>query len=207
MMTDPNEYWLLLYRIQDANNLANTLGQASPIPIPSDEPILFIDLNKRQIESPEFLSVKHDHHAETIFFSVDRYFDSVDLATKTCVIHYINADNQSRIYAVPYYDTIKEKDKIIFPWCISGEVTKKEGPVKFSVRFYEVDIDNRCFLYNLNTQPAISKVLYGMDSTIPEEYCSLDMQFEQEVLDRLSRLEKLYDIYWLDLVDNEEEEV
>jgi hypothetical protein len=46
-----------------------------------------------------------------------------------------------------------------------------------------------------------------MDSTIPEEYCSLDMQFEQEVLDRLSRLEKLYDIYWLDLVDDEEGEV
>ena len=92
-----------------------------------------------------------------------------------------------------------EENKIVFPWCIAGEATKAEGIVEFSVRFYEIDIDNRCFSYNLNTQPAKSKILHGMKSTIPEEYCSLDAQFEQEVLDRLSRVERSYNLFWLDV--------
>lgn len=246
MYTKSNDYYAMLYRIQDENsplrkydtvtrynlnlsqlyyeeqgmfypititseaefNEALILHTAlyrrrsdyiSPLPVPSTEPIMHIDLNKRTIEAPEFLSVQYDHYAETVFFIVDRYFDSVDLATKTCIVQYKNALKEDRIFIVPYYDTSYEEDKIVFPWCIAGEATKAEGIVEFSVRFYEIDIDNRCFSYNLNTQPAKSKILHGMKSTIPEEYCSLDAQFEQEVLDRLSRVERSYNLFWLDV--------
>ena len=244
MYTNPNEYFSMLYRIQDENSplrrydkvtrysgritifyyeinsifypieilteneFNNKIQQygtlyqkrdnyISPIPIPSDEPILNIDLNQRTIEAPEFLSVQYDHHAETVFFKVDRYFDAVDLATKTCIVQYKNALKESRIFVVPYYDTSYEEGKIIFPWCIAGEATKAQGIVEYSVRFYEVDINNRCFLYNLSTQPAKSKVLAGMESTIPEQYYSLDVGFEQDVLDRLARVERAYNLFWL----------
>lgn len=246
MYTNANEYYAMLYRIQDKNSPLRRYIEAqkfsknittyfyedggiyysiqieseidfnnqlnnykklyvhrknymTPFPIPSDESFLTVDLNARTIEVPEFLSVQHDHHAETVFFIMDRYFDSVDLATKTCIIQYKNALKEDRIFIVPDYDIDFQKDKIIIPWCISGEATKASGIIEFSIRFYEIDIDNRTFLYNLNTQPAKSKILYGMDSSIPEEYCSLDAQFEQEVLDRLSRVEKAYNLYWLEI--------
>lgn len=253
MYTNANEYYAMLYRIQDENSPLRKYDEVtryssniityfyeqrgifypieilseqdfnvqiaiykklyrrrsdyiSPIPIPSDEPIMNIDLNRRTIQAPEFLSVQYEHHAETVFFIVDRYFDSVDLATKTCIIQYKNALKEDRIFIVPYYDTTYEENKIIFPWCISGEATKASGIVEFSVRFYEVDIDNRRFLYNLNTQPAKSKVLHGMNSTIPEDYCPLDVQFEQEVLDRLARVERNYNVYWLEIKELNEKE-
>ena len=246
MYTNPNEYYAMLYRIQDKNsplrgyievtkyagniltyfyekndlfspiNIASeeefktqlevyeklyrrSDNYTSPLQIPSNEPIMKIDLNSRTIEAPEYLSVQYDHNAETVFFIVDQYFDSVDLSTKTCIVQYKNALEEDRIFIVPYYDLSYEEGKIVFPWCISGEATKVSGPVEFSVRFYEVDIDNRKFSYNLNTQPAKSKVLHGMKSTIPEEYCSLDVQFEQEVLDRLARVERAYNLYWLEI--------
>lgn len=252
MYTNSNEYYAMLYRIQDENSPLRkydeitrysgnltlyfyeergvyypieilsesdfntqllTYGKLyrrrsdyiSPLPIPSDEPIMIVDLNQRTIQAPEYLSVQYDHHAETVFFIVDRYFDSVDLATKTGIVQYKNALKEDRIFIIPYYDTTYAENKIVFPWCISGEATKAAGIVEFSVRFYEVDIDNRCFLYNLNTQPAKSKVLHGMNSTIPEEYCSLDVQFEQEVLDRLARVEKSYNLFWLDVEEMQSE--
>lgn len=248
MYTKANEYYAMLYRIQDENSPLRKYDEItrynenivtyfyeergayysidikseiefntclaeygklyrrrsdyiSPLPIPSNEPIMKIDLNQRTIEAPEFLSVQYDHYAETVFFIIDRYFDSVDLATKTCIVQYKNALNEDRIFIVPYYDTTYEENKIVFPWCISGEATKAPGSIEFSVRFYEVDVDNRQFLYNLNTQPVKSKILHGMATTIPEEYCSLDIQFEQEVLDRLARVERAYNLYWLEVKD------
>ena len=45
-----------------------------------------------------------------------------------------------------------------------------------------------------------------MNSTIPEDYCPLDVQFEQEVLDRLARVERNYNIYWLEVKGLNEKE-
>ena len=86
MITNSDEYWKLLYLIQDRNNPAHTAGAIPPIPVPSDESLFAIDLDSRTIEAPEFLSVKYDHKAETIFFIVDRYYDNMDLANTCCVI-------------------------------------------------------------------------------------------------------------------------
>ena len=172
MITSPIEYWSLLYRIQDQNRpVITSTSQIPPIPIPKDEPFLYIDMNTRKIEPPEFLSVKQDHNAETLFFCVDRFYDSIDLSTLTCVVQYINAARESRMYAVPFYDlvTLQEEGKMLIPWCISGEATKKEGTVQFSVRFYSLDLDNRKFAYNISTIPASSQILYGMDSGAPED--------------------------------------
>ena len=54
--------------------------------LPVDEPLFEIDANSRKIDVPsEFksngLSVQGDHLAETVFFSIDRYFDYMDLST------------------------------------------------------------------------------------------------------------------------------
>ena len=72
--------------------------------LPEDEPVYEIDLNTRKINSPQFLGTQTEHGAEIIYFSVDRYFNEMDLANTTCLIQYINANNEGKIYPVPFYD-------------------------------------------------------------------------------------------------------
>ena len=108
------------------------------------EPIYEVDLNKRSIEAPEFLSVELDHNAETIYFSVDRFFDNVDLSTVYCVIQYQNANPDKAkggyIYPVPYFDvtTKARENKMLFQWAIEGPATAFSGPVTFSIKFYRI---------------------------------------------------------------------
>ena len=60
----------------------------------------------------------------------------MDLATTACVVQYINANNEGRLYTVPYYDieTFHDENKILIPWCIEGEATKAAGDVSYAFR-------------------------------------------------------------------------
>jgi hypothetical protein len=82
MITVSNDYLELLHKVQDPNR------QDTIIQLPPDEPIYEIDLNTRSISAPKILSVEYDHNAETIYFSVDRFYDNVDLSTMFCVVEY-----------------------------------------------------------------------------------------------------------------------
>lgn len=161
MITTPQDYYSKLYLIQDTNKpVIATL-------LPSDEKMFNIDLNTRKIETPTYLSIEKDHLAETIYFVVDRYYDNIDLTNTTCVIQYINASNEARFYAVPFMDIQTLEGKIIFPWCIEGEATKKSGNIQYSVKFYHTFKDeegNILFDFNLNTLVARSKILSGLDT-------------------------------------------
>lgn len=159
-----------------------------------------IDLETRKIQAPEFLSVEKDHQAETVYFCVDRFFDHVDLSTKTCIVQYVNAAGEGRMYPVPFVDitTKAAENKMIFPWVIGREATKEAGVVEFSVQFYEVDEVTKHFTYNLYTLPVKSKVLYGIQTHEDEAYDYPASEI-QAIWDRLSKLEGDYDLYWLEL--------
>ncbi len=153
------DYLSHLHMIQSQN-------PPSLVLFPETKRIYDIDLDARLIESPEFLSVSHDHEAETIYFRVDRYYSYMDLSNTVCVIQYVTPDGRAHVYAVPFYDVTTERlnKKMIFPWCIDGNVTQLKGTVKYSIRFYRVEEENEEFklLYNLSTQVADGKVLHGM---------------------------------------------
>jgi len=70
-------YKSLLYEIQNASSASPT---SDVIIVPSNARIYNVDLNTRIIDAPEYLSVQHEHYAETVYFLVDRYYDSMDLA-------------------------------------------------------------------------------------------------------------------------------
>lgn len=194
MITTAQEYYDLLYKIQDEN------FPSLAVLLPSSEKIFQVDLTTRKIEAPDFLSVELDHKAETIYFEVDRYFDATDLATTACVVQYVNAEGEGRLYPVPFYDieTFSGDNKMIFPWVIGGEATKAAGDVKYSIRFYKIDETGQYFTYNLNTVFSTSRVLHGMDVSDVEDY-----DYPAEVIEniylRLNRLEGEFDIYWLEL--------
>lgn len=129
-----------------------------------------IDLSSRKIDSPEYLSILKDHKAENIYFRINRFCDYMDLATTTCIISYKNA-KEAGIYVVPYYDIVSFRgdietgmvDKLVFPWCIDGKASAISGNVEYAIRFYKIDETGQKLVYNMNTLPAISKVMYGMD--------------------------------------------
>lgn len=176
MVTTPEEYNKYYYQIT-SNNIATTA-----ITIPSSEPIYNVDLDSRTIETPEFLSVEHDHHAEIIFFKCDRYYDYQDLTQTVGVIEYINHNGNSDgfMYRIPFYDVtkLKHEDKIVFPWMIGGPATAEAGPISFSIRFYQYeDLTEEeiqqgktpQLIYNLATQVAQSKILHGMNVLYEED--------------------------------------
>ena len=61
MITTVEDYYGLLYKVQDQNP-PNTA-----IRLPSDEPVYEIDLDSRTVEAPDFVSVSKDHYSEIIF--------------------------------------------------------------------------------------------------------------------------------------------
>lgn len=153
------DYLSHLYIIQSQN-------PPSLVLFPETKRIYDIDLDTREIEAPEMLSVSNDHKAETIYFRVDRFRDYMDLSRTICVIQYVTPDGGVHVYPVPFYDVMTEKhnQKMILPWCIDGAATHLKGTVSYSIRFYlveEVEEEYK-LIYNLNTQLAKGEVLHGM---------------------------------------------
>ena len=161
MITEPSEFMQQLQAIQDSTSVTYST-------LPSDEPRFIIDANTRSITIPpefQFLGVKNDHKAETVYFEIDRYFDAVDLSTHTCVVQFSNSSN-SGLYPVTVMDTETVDGKIIFGWEIMNDVTAIVGNINFSVRFYSVD-ENSQFIYNFNTLTANSVILDTLDVDNP----------------------------------------
>lgn len=184
-----------------------------------NEPIYYVDLDKRHIEAPQFLSVEYDHNSETIYFCVDRFFDNIDLSTMFCVIQYTNANpnnfKNGFIYAVPYFDitTMAAENKMLFQWVIEGPATAYSGVVTFSIKFYKmssVTIDHvdgtstkkKVYDYVLNTQSASSKVLHGLDIQLSEDYIVESPNVFEDVYQALNEVARKSDIYWITLDDN-----
>ena len=151
-----------LYRIQ---------SKVTPcfVELPNGETSYGIDLQTRQINSPEFLSVKKDHLSNVIYFNIDRFFDYMDLSTLPCVIIYQTPDEQVHVYPIPYYDiyTLARDGKMVLPWNISNIATQLEGDIIYSIRFFKIEgdiVENANLVYNLSTFPAKSKILNGLDA-------------------------------------------
>ena len=194
MITTPKEYYDLLYRIQDENK------PSLAVLLPSNEKIYEIDMNSRKIEAPKYLSVELDHRAETIYFKVGRYYDNIDLANMTCVVQYINAKGEGRVYPVPFYDveTYADENMMLFPWCIDGEATKASGNVTYSVRFYDIDESATYMRYNMSTLPSKSEVLHGISSkTDIDDSNDYLLSFKDQILAQLKKVSE-YDLYWID---------
>lgn len=198
MITNANEYEQLLWQIQ------SNAPTEKAILLPSNEQIYDVNLNTRKISVPKYLSVKNDHQAETIYFKVDRYFENIDLTTTSCIIKYTNAENNSFIYPVPFYDlqSAIDENKIIFPWCIQGQATKKAGKVKFSICFYKVNEQHK-LSYALNTLVAEGEVLQGQNEEI-YNFSQNDITLDNELLELIQELktakqEGTLSLYWIDV--------
>lgn len=198
MITSPLDYYNAIDQIKDKNK------PHYAILLPTDETIYEIDLSTRKVEAPKFLSLQSDNYAETIYFKVDRFYDNMDLADTVCSIQYQNSgikDDEGRMYLVPFFDitTYKKEKKILFPWQISGEVARAPGNITFSIRFFKLN-DLGQYIYKVNTLPATSKILAGLDLNLDQydnEYKNSDIITNLQ--NSINTLSNQIGVYWIEV--------
>ena len=122
--------------------------------IPSDEEPFTIDANTRAITIPpafdKCAGVVGDDMCEIVTFTVDRYFDYVDLATTQICVQWSTAKGEGISHiGLRDYETIP--GKIRFGWPLTKEMTENAGPITFAVRFFMKDANTDKFVYLLNT--------------------------------------------------------
>ena len=123
--------------------------------IPSDEKPFEINANARTITVPaDFVKcagVAGDTMAEIATFTIDRYFDYVDLATTDIFVMW-SAPRGEGITKVGLIDLETIPGKIRFGWPLTGDITAAAGNVTFAVRFAipKQDEPNK-YHYVLNT--------------------------------------------------------
>lgn len=125
--------------------------------LPLDEKDFKIDLNTRNITIPaefsKLVGVQSDNLAEMIIFSVDRYFDYMDLANTNIYVQWKLPDGQNGATRITMID-LSTPDTLRFGWPITDLITQQSGAVKFSVRFFRVapgDDSTQKMVYSLNT--------------------------------------------------------
>ena len=128
-----------------------------------------VNLDTREIELKnsiykEFLSVDKDHYAETLYFTVPRYYDDVDLMRMALVVEYVNAKGDSYIAPILTRDMRSCPGYIIFGWNLHGNATIAAGTLNFAFRFYSIDTETHQIQYSLCTKPAAGKIATGIQT-------------------------------------------
>lgn len=132
--------------------------------LPLDEPMFEINANTRSINVPtDFksngLSVQGDHLAETVFFSVDRYFDYVDLSSTDISINWKMGTKTGRTKNFVMSTDILP-GYVVFGWPIDKVITEKSGTLTFAVEFRKEE--NGVIKYDFNTLAANINIKDGL---------------------------------------------
>ena len=137
--------------------------------IPSDEEPFVINANDRTISIPSAFvkcaGVVGDDMCEIVTFTVDRYYDYVDLATANICIQW-EAQGKEGISHVNLIDLDSTPGKVRFGWPLTNQITEKPGVVKFAVRFFRKKDDK--FVYLLNTLTNSFIIREGLNITNPK---------------------------------------
>lgn len=142
--------------------------------IPSDEEPFEINANTRLIKIPaafaKGVAITGDDMSEVITFTVDRYFDYVDLAgTDICVQWDLpGEDGGTGISHITMIDLETIPGKIRFGWPLTEKLTQFAGKVSFAIKFFIANREDPSkHDYVLNTLPAVITILPGLNVINP----------------------------------------
>ena len=175
-----NEYFAYLEDIlKAAHQDSNEDAERFYVRLPLDEEVFAINADTREITIPRSfenagVGVQGDELAEVVYFTIDRFFDSVDLASDNIHIAIqweLNRNGeQVKGFSRNFGKDIESiPGTIIFGWPISHELTETSGSIRFAVRFYSIDTDNQSFNYSLTTLPATVRINSSIDHEIIEK--------------------------------------
>lgn len=157
---------------------------------PETEPRIIIDGDLRSITIPDELiniGVAGDHYAETVYFTCPRYFDGIDLSSKNCEIHFVNAAGYTGISKALDL-ALDGESSITFGWEIDRRVTVKSGKVVFAVYF--LSTEDRGYQYGTTT--ASLNILNGLDDG--QIMTDQDNTLLHQVLNQLSEIQTSLDV-------------
>lgn len=139
--------------------------------LPLDEPTFDINADTRVITIPsDFkkngISVKGDHYAEVLYFTINRYFDTTDLYDNKIkiIIQWEDPNGNQGVSLAVFKDVtvLAAQNKMLFGWALTDSITHANGNVKFSVRFYELNASDE-LAFSLSTLTASAIVNPGLD--------------------------------------------
>lgn len=176
------------YQAVDNASSSNQYGISLMMAVPEDEPVIEIDSDLRHITIPDELyniGVAGDHHCETIYFRIPRYFDGADLSSHDCIIRFINAGNEygeENVCNVEIFD-----EYIKFGWLIDRRATRYSGVIEFTVQFETIDD------YQWQTVPAKLNILAGLniEATITDRDDILFRSISNQIYDIQNLLDSL----------------
>lgn len=159
-----------------------TIGKPIYLLLPIDEEHFTIDANSREIEVPPTFKtcggVTNDNLCEIITFTIDRYYDFVDLAGDKVhiVVEWKNAAGEEGVTGIDLIDldTYFEEGLIRFGWPLDLSVTKKEGPVTFAVKFFMISEETGKMTHVLNTLSKTITIKKGLSVSDPSLYKNPD---------------------------------
>lgn len=172
-----NEYFAYLEDIlKAAHQDSNEDAERFYVRLPLDEDVFAINADTREVVIPASfdnsgVGVQGDELAEVVYFTIDRFFDSMDLASDNIHIaiqwELTRNGEQVKGFSRNFGKDIESvPGKIIFGWPISHELTETPGSIRFAVRFYSIDADNQSFNYSLTTLPASVKINSSLDHEV-----------------------------------------
>ena len=123
--------------------------------LPFDEDTFDINAESRQIKAQKIVILQNDNTAETIQFTVDRYFDQMDLNEARIFVQWTLPSGKTGATWADEMKDLSIPGKIRFGWTLTSDVTEEVGIVKYSVRFWNKKINEKNnieeVVYSLNT--------------------------------------------------------
>lgn len=141
--------------------------------IPLDEPAFNINANNRTITASKIVVLQNDNFAETVQFTVDRYFDQVDLNEARIFVQWTLPDGAEGATWADEMKDLSIPGKIRFGWTLTSDVTAQPGVVKFSVRFWNKALDltdgKEKVVYSFNTLTSSLTVSPALQPEVNDE--------------------------------------
>lgn len=125
--------------------------------LPIDEASFTINANTRAITTPKVVTLQNDQIAETLTFTIDRYFDYMDLYNATVYAQWTLPSGKEGATEIEFKDITTIPGKIRFGWPLDSDVTSEVGTVRYSIRFWqkgtikEGNQDVQKVVYSFNT--------------------------------------------------------
>ena len=118
-------------------------------------------IQDRTIINPTLVDfvVTKDTNSQLASFTIQRYYDGIDLSQKTICIKYINAEGNGDRSSI--VNMITTDTTLSFSWLIDGKVTMAAGNVRFAIEF--IGYNSKGKFYCWQTTPSEFTVVQGLE--------------------------------------------
>ena len=159
--------------------------------LPATEETFNIDANKRTISIPDNFAkygvgVQGDEIAEILYFSIDRYFDAMDLSEMDIIVQWRHSTDNDIVefLSATYKKSLSlQPGKIVFGWPITSDMTNRSGNIQFSIRFYRRE--NSELIYSFSTLPTNIKIQAGLNFSLSPEDTNLAINKNAQIYSNL----------------------